>query len=308
MRHGRMMVSPFTFYRGAAKIMAADLNGTPHAGLMAQLCGDAHLSNFGMFGSPERALLFDVNDFDENASRAVRVRRQTAGRELHDRGTEQRVLEDGHAGRHARLGASLPRGDGRLRADGNAGRLVCPPVRERADGGHQTGADQARRRQEGGQGQKRAKKDEKGARAIMDKARTRDSLQALSKLAEKVDGRYRIVSQPPIVVPVRELPASAEMTPDEVGDVLTSSSAPIGQPCGATSAICWSDSSSSTSRARSSGSGASGRGRISPSFRVATSRTRSSSRSRRRRPRCSKTTSRRVGSSNPVSGWCRGSG
>jgi uncharacterized protein (DUF2252 family) len=64
-RHGRMMVSPFTFYRGAAKIMAADLKDTPVAGLDAQLCGDAHLSNFGVFASPERTLLFDVNDFDE---------------------------------------------------------------------------------------------------------------------------------------------------------------------------------------------------------------------------------------------------
>ena len=64
-RHGRMMVSPFTFYRGAAKIMAADLEHTPTAGLVVQLCGDAHLSNFGVFASPERQLLFDLNDFDE---------------------------------------------------------------------------------------------------------------------------------------------------------------------------------------------------------------------------------------------------
>src|SRR5215470_3574522 len=64
-RHGRMMVSPFTFYRGAAKIMAADLATTPTAGLEVQLCGDAHLSNFGVFASPERTLLFDLNDFDE---------------------------------------------------------------------------------------------------------------------------------------------------------------------------------------------------------------------------------------------------
>ena len=64
-RHGRMMVSPFTFYRGAAKIMAADLKDTPRAGLTVQLCGDAHLSNFGAFASPERRLMFDLNDFDE---------------------------------------------------------------------------------------------------------------------------------------------------------------------------------------------------------------------------------------------------
>jgi hypothetical protein len=68
-RHGRMMVSPFTFYRGAAKIMAVDLKDTPTAGLRTQLCGDAHLSNFGMFASPERRLVFDLNDFDETNGR-----------------------------------------------------------------------------------------------------------------------------------------------------------------------------------------------------------------------------------------------
>ena len=64
-RHGRMLVSPFTFYRGAAKVMAADLAGAPASGLNVQLCGDAHLSNFGAFASPERALVFGLNDFDE---------------------------------------------------------------------------------------------------------------------------------------------------------------------------------------------------------------------------------------------------
>ncbi|HXN61336.1 MAG TPA: DUF2252 family protein, partial [Acidimicrobiales bacterium] len=64
-RYGRMLVSPFTFYRGAALIMASDLSTTPRSGLTAQVCGDAHLSNFGIFGSPERNLVFDCNDFDE---------------------------------------------------------------------------------------------------------------------------------------------------------------------------------------------------------------------------------------------------
>src|SRR6201990_1712609 len=64
-RHGRMMVSPFTFYRGPAKIRAVALKNTPAPGLRTQLCGDAHLSNFGMFASPERRLVFDLNDFDE---------------------------------------------------------------------------------------------------------------------------------------------------------------------------------------------------------------------------------------------------
>ncbi len=64
-RHGRMLVSPFTFYRGAALVMAADLHSTPTPGLRTQLCGDAHLSNFGAYASPERRLVFDINDFDE---------------------------------------------------------------------------------------------------------------------------------------------------------------------------------------------------------------------------------------------------
>ena len=64
-RYGRMLVSPFTFYRGAALIMAADLAATPRSGLTVQCCGDAHLSNFGVFASPERRLVFDLNDFDE---------------------------------------------------------------------------------------------------------------------------------------------------------------------------------------------------------------------------------------------------
>src|SRR2546423_8291541 len=64
-RYGRMLVSPFTFYRGAAAVMAADLAHTPDSGLRVQLCGDAHLSNFGGFASPDRDLVFDINDFDE---------------------------------------------------------------------------------------------------------------------------------------------------------------------------------------------------------------------------------------------------
>src|SRR4029079_15517677 len=64
-RYGRMLASPFAFYRGAAIIMAADLAASEHTGITGQLCGDAHVSNFGLFGSPERSLAFDINDFDE---------------------------------------------------------------------------------------------------------------------------------------------------------------------------------------------------------------------------------------------------
>ena len=90
-RHGRMMVSPFTFYRGAAKIMAADLKDTPTAGLNTQLCGDAHLSNFGVFASPERALRVRPERLRRDAARPVRVRREAHGGQLHDRRPEQRL-------------------------------------------------------------------------------------------------------------------------------------------------------------------------------------------------------------------------
>src|SRR5215468_2062030 len=67
-RYGRMLASPFAFFRGAALIMASDLAASPYSGLTAQLCGDAHVSNFGLFGSPERSLVYDINDFDETLS------------------------------------------------------------------------------------------------------------------------------------------------------------------------------------------------------------------------------------------------
>ncbi len=85
-RYGRMLVSPFTFFRGGALILAADLVGSPRSEINVQLCGDAHLSNFGVFGSPERKLLFDINDFDETLPGPVGVGRQTACRERRGRG------------------------------------------------------------------------------------------------------------------------------------------------------------------------------------------------------------------------------
>ena len=90
-RHGRMMVSPFTFYRGAAKIMATDLKDTPTAGLEVQLCGDAHLSNFGVFASPERALLFDLNDFDETLPGPFEYDVKRMAASFTDRGAQQRI-------------------------------------------------------------------------------------------------------------------------------------------------------------------------------------------------------------------------
>ena len=125
-RHGRMMVSPFTFYRGAAKIMAADLKDTPRAGLMVQLCGDAHLSNFGVFASPERTLLFDLNDFDETLTGPFEydVKRMSASFTIAARNNgfsnaEARDVD-------ARIRQRLPNDDGRVRGDADDGRSGTP--------------------------------------------------------------------------------------------------------------------------------------------------------------------------------------
>ncbi len=229
-RHGRMAVSPFTFYRGAAKIMAADLAGTPIAGLAAQLCGDAHLSNFGGFASPERRLVFDLNDFDETlpgpieydikrlaasfviagrnngftpeqsaaAARTAVARYRTAMAEFATMGTMElwytHISED-----------TLKSALGQLSEAAKA--RAAEPVKSKAGKGK---SKDKRDKTAKGAAVQRTADEEQLARAArraqknLDKARTRDSLQALSKLGESVDGRYRIRSQPPIVVPLRD--------------------------------------------------------------------------------------------------------
>ena len=107
-RYGRMVTTPFAFYRGAALVMASDLSRTPSPGLSTQICGDAHMTNFGVFGSPERRLLFDLNDFDETAPGPVRVGREALGRESGDRWQGQRVQDEGAPCDGGGGGAELP--------------------------------------------------------------------------------------------------------------------------------------------------------------------------------------------------------
>jgi uncharacterized protein (DUF2252 family) len=211
-RHGRMLVSPFTFYRGAAKIMAADLKDTPRAGLDSQLCGDAHLSNFGVFASPERHLLFDLNDFDETLPGPFEydVKRMSASFTIAARNnafskdeTRDVTLTAVRAYREAMAQFAQMRTLDIWYARLSEERLV-------------EAIDLAVASQKGKALKKAAKGMGKAARQGLAKARTRDSLQALSKLAERVDGSYRIVSQPPIVIPVRELGDSYGMSGDEV--------------------------------------------------------------------------------------------
>ena len=200
-RHGRMLVSPFTFYRGAARIMAADLKDTPRAGLTTQLCGDAHLSNFGVFASPERTLLFDLNDFDETLPGPFEydVARMAASFTIAARNNgftkaEQREVTVASVAAYHKAMAEFAVMDtmdiwyARLSEDELMAAIKT-----------------AEAAQKGKAQKKAAKKSAEVAAKVAAKAHTRDSLQALSKLAEVVDGKHRIVSQPPIVVPFREI-------------------------------------------------------------------------------------------------------
>ncbi len=146
-RNGRMLSSAFAFFRGSAAVMAADLAATPRTGIEAQLCGDAHLSNFGGFASPDRELVFDLNDFDETVRRPLGMGRQAPGRESRDRRPGPRVRRARPPRRGASRVRGVPGGDAGLRADEHAGRVVLP-----ADGGgHPATVGRPGRRQGGPQ-------------------------------------------------------------------------------------------------------------------------------------------------------------
>ena len=214
-RHGRMMASPFTFYRGAAKIMAADLKDTPTAGLNTQLCGDAHLSNFGVFASPERALVFDLNDFDETLPGPFEydVKRMTASFTIAARNNG---FTDTQA-RDATLAAAATYREAMARFAEMPTMDIWYAHLSEAD---LMDALTAMTRSVKGADKQAAKSAEKSARKQAQKARSRDSLQALGKLAEQVDGQYRIVSQPPVVVPARELAPKIGVSADQLHDTI----------------------------------------------------------------------------------------
>jgi uncharacterized protein (DUF2252 family) len=189
-RWGRMMVSPFTFYRGAALPMAADLAGTPVSGLAVQACGDAHLSNFGIFGSAERRLVFDVNDFDETLPGPWEwdLKRLAASLEVAARG-------NGFRGKDRReiVTASVARYRQAMRAFAGMTNLQVWYALMDVDELRAQFDAQMKGRQ-----RKTVDKD-------LAKARTRDSMQEVAKLCRLVDGRPRIISDPPLLVPIDEL-------------------------------------------------------------------------------------------------------
>ena len=229
-RHGRMAVSPFTFYRGGAKIMAADLKDTPVAGLGAQLCGDAHLSNFGLFASPERRLLFDLNDFDETLPGPFEydVKRMAASFTIAARNNGFSKA-DARAATQASVTAyreamadfaQMPTMDvwyAHLDEDELMATLRSAVAETKKE---VKGAKKGKKEKKDQEQEKLAKRAEKVAEQTAAKAHTRDSLQALSKLCEQSDGQYRIVSQPPVIVPARDLAATYGLSPDEVLPVI----------------------------------------------------------------------------------------
>jgi len=194
-RHGRMLVSPFTFYRGAALPMAADLAKTPTSGLRVQLCGDAHLSNFGAFASPERNLVFDVNDFDETLPGPFEwdVKRLAASLTVAAR-------DNGFPAKACRK-IALAAGEGyRTAMRGFAEQTFLDVWYAHLD--IEPLLAQFR-------SQMKAKR-YKEAEKMLAKAHTQDSTKALGKLTTVVDGQRRIISDPPLIVPIEEVFADVQ--------------------------------------------------------------------------------------------------
>jgi uncharacterized protein (DUF2252 family) len=189
-RHGRMLVSPFTFYRGAALPMAADLAGTPTSGLRVQLCGDAHLSNFGAFASPERRLVFDVNDFDESLPGPFEwdVKRLAASFSVAGR-------DNGFSSKERRKIVIAAAEEYRTAMRSFAQQSLLDVWYAHMDVEQAIGQFRS---------QIKAKRFKMGEK-LLAKAHTRDSMQALGKLTTVVDGKRQIISEPPMIVPIEEV-------------------------------------------------------------------------------------------------------
>ncbi len=206
-RYGRMLVSPFTFFRGAALVMASDLSTTPRSGLTAQLCGDAHLSNFGVFGSPERQLVFDCNDFDETTPGPWEwdVKRLAASVVIAGRNR-------GHS-KSARSDAIVALGQS-YRA---SMRQMATMSNLEVWYFHVDVADVITLLESQASGSKAQAHMAATATKLVEKARTKDSMKALDKLTHVVDGERRIISDPPLVVPIEELFPEVEF--EQVADL-----------------------------------------------------------------------------------------
>ena len=202
-RYGRMLVSPFTFYRGAALLMASDLAPTPRSGLNVQCCGDAHLSNFGVFASPERRLVFDVNDFDETLpgpwewdvkrlAASMLIAARSNGYAVKDQ--ERAVLDTVEEYR-----GSMERFAGMKDLEVWYAHLDIEDTIQELRSQFKAAM---------------VKRTEK----TLAKAHTRDSMAAFNKLTHVVDGEVRIVDQSPLIVPIEQLAPGDER--DEMFEAL----------------------------------------------------------------------------------------
>ena len=237
-RYGRMLVSPFTFYRGAAYLMASDLAGVPRTGLTVQLCGDAHLSNFGIFAAPDRRLVFSLNDFDETlpgpfewdvkrlvASFAVAGRDH--GFDENQRAVNLAVAASYREAMHDLAGMkTLDVWYARLDVD-ELEAVLSPQIKSGE-----------------------LKRFDKN----LAKARAKDSMRAFTKLVETVDGRPRLISDPPLIVTLEDL--LPDRGDHQVEDGLRPSCVPTAAPCTAITGTCWRASASRTPPARWSASAA----------------------------------------------------
>jgi uncharacterized protein (DUF2252 family) len=194
-RYERMLTSPFAFFRGAAAVMATDLAETPSTGLEVQLCGDAHLANFGVFAAPDRRLVFDCNDFDETcrgpfewdlkrlaASVAIAGRHRGFDRRQRQRSVGAAVSAYREAMRRFAAMRNIDVWYARIDVEARLAEF-----RQRLD-------------------ERRLRRIEKG----LSKARSKDSLRALRKLTHEVEGETRIVSDQPLITPLEELADGAE--------------------------------------------------------------------------------------------------
>ncbi len=239
-RYGRMSASPFAFFRGAAAVMAADLAVTPISGLRVQACGDAHLSNFGAFAAPDRRLVFDLNDFDESLPgpwewdlKRLAASFAIAGRENGlKRKQRQTVLLTAASGYREAMRAFASQSNlevwyARLDVEAVMGEIEAEDP-------------------------KAVKQLRKG----VEKARSKDSLRALERLTEVVDGELRIRSEPPLLVPGEEL-VEAGQSRDMGGILGYGFSSPIATAFPPIASTCSTATGSVTSPARWSASAAS---------------------------------------------------
>ena len=204
-RYGRMLVSPFTFYRGAAAVMAHDLAPTPRAGLQAQLCGDAHLANVGGYASPERKLVFDLNDFDETLPgpfewdvKRLATSFEIAGRDRDFTDAERTAAVLSAVGSYRRW----------MRTAAETRNLDVWYAHLDVD------TVEAQLRQE------QAKKQVQTVAQAATKAQTKDSLKAFAKLTREVDGEPRLISDPPLIVPIAELAEQIGVSAERIFDSL----------------------------------------------------------------------------------------